>query len=182
MQFATQGQVSGTRGGHAISLQQLARDGVVLLGGLNGASGDRIQLRENLIENCNFADGVAQRRKSQIDAFIDENGIDAPPAETDPIEAPNPALQSAPVQGSLDLKQAGISTVIWCTGFIADFSWVQGLDLTDRGNPVHTGGVSSIPGLYFNGFPWLRNRASGLIYGGVRDSEHIASLITGGSQ
>ena len=34
MQFAAQGQVSGTRGGHTISLQQLARDGVVLLGGL----------------------------------------------------------------------------------------------------------------------------------------------------
>ena len=153
MQFAPQGQVSGTRGGHTISLQQLARDGVVLLGGLDGASGDHIQLGDNLVENCTFADGVSQRRKEQLDAFISKNGIDAPPAEPDPNDAPNPALLSAPVQDSLDLKQAGINTVIWCTGFTADFSWIQGSELTSRGIPVHTGGVSSIPGLYFNGFP-----------------------------
>ena len=182
MQFATQTQVSGTRGGHTISLQQLARDGVILLGGLKGASGDQIQMRENLIENCNFADGVAQRRKQQIDDYITTAGIDAPPAEIDPIEAPNLALLSAPVQDSLDLKRAGINTVIWCTGFTADFSWIQGLELDSRGTPVHANGVSSIPGLYFNGFPWLRNRASGLIYGGVRDGKHIASLITCGSR
>ncbi|MEE3142605.1 MAG: FAD-dependent oxidoreductase, partial [Chloroflexota bacterium] len=77
-----------------------------------------------------------------------------------------------------DLKQEGISTVIWCTGFIADFSWIHGLELTSQGAPVHTNGASSIPGLYFNGFPWLRNWASGSIYEGVRDSEHIASKIT----
>ena len=179
MQFAAQGQVSGTRGGHTISLQQLARDGVVLLGGLNGASGDQISLRENLVENCDFADGVSQRRKIQIDAFIEKNGIDAPPAVDDPVDVPNPDLLSALVRESLDLKQEGISTVIWCTGFTADFSWIQGLELTSRGVPLHTNGASSIPGLYFNGFPWLRNRASGLIYGGVRDSEHIASMIIG---
>ncbi len=178
MQFATQGQVSGTKGGHTISLQQLARDGVVLLGGLKGASGDRIQLLPNLVDNCNFADGVAQRRKIQIDDFIAKNGIDAPPAEADPVEAPNPDLLTAAVQDSLDMKQEGINTVIWCTGFTADFSWIQGLELTSRGTPVHTNGVSSIPGLYLNGLAWLRNRASGLIYGGVRDSEHIASMIT----
>jgi putative flavoprotein involved in K+ transport len=179
MQYAAQPQVSGTRGGHTISLQQLARDGVVLLGCLTGVSGDQISLRESLVENCDFADGVSQRLKVQLDAFIEKNGIDAPPAVDDPVDVPNQALRSEPVRESLDLKQEGISTVIWCTGFTADFSWIQGLELTSRGAPVHTNGVSSIPGLYFNGFPWLRNRASSLIYGGVRDSEHIASMITG---
>ncbi len=72
MQFAAQGQVSGTKGGHTISLQQLARDGVVLLGGLKGVSGDQLSLRENFVENCDFADGVSQRRKIQIDAFIEK--------------------------------------------------------------------------------------------------------------
>ena len=120
--------------------------------------------------------------KQQIDDYITTAGIDAPPEEIDPIEAPNLALLSAPVQDSLDLKRAGINTVIWCTGFTADFNWIQGLELDSRGTPVHANGVSSIPGLYFNGFPWLRNRASGLIYGGVRDGKHIASLITCGSR
>ena len=170
MQFAAQPQVSGTRGSHTISLQQLARDGVVLLGGLKGVSGDQISLMENLVENCDFADGVSQRRRVQLDAFMEKIGIDAPPAVADPVDAPNQALMSEPVRESLDLKQEGIGTVIWCTGFTADFSWIQGLELTSRGAPIHTRGASSIPGLYFNGFPWLRNRASGLIYGGVRYS------------
>ena len=69
---AAQGQVSGTNGGHTISLQQLARDGVVLLGGLKGVSGDQLSLRENLVENRDFADGVSQRRKIQIEAFIEK--------------------------------------------------------------------------------------------------------------
>ncbi|HAI99748.1 MAG TPA: FAD-dependent oxidoreductase, partial [Dehalococcoidia bacterium] len=52
---------------------------------------------------------------------------------------------AAPLRESLDLKQEGISTVIWCTGFTADFSWIHGLELTSRGAPVHTNGASSIP-------------------------------------
>ena len=177
MQFTTQPQVSGTKGGHTVTLQQLARDGVVLFGGLKGASRDQVQFRDDLKDNCDLGDGASQRAKQRIDDYIAQNGIDAPPAESDPVEAPNPDLISADPQKSLDLKQVGIKAVIWCTGFTADFSWVERLELDSHGTPVHSNGVSSIPGLYFNGFPWLRNRASGLIYGAVRDSEHIASLI-----
>tara|TARA_B100000745_G_scaffold169443_1_gene110884 strand:+ start:797 stop:949 length:153 start_codon:yes stop_codon:yes gene_type:complete len=42
------------------------------LGGLKGVSGDQLSLRENLVENRDFADGVSQRRKIQIDAFIEK--------------------------------------------------------------------------------------------------------------
>ena len=152
---------------------------MVLLGDLKGASGDWISLSENLIENCNFADGVSRRRKIQVDAFIEQKGIDAPPAVDDPVDAPSPDLLAELVRQSPELNQEGITIVIWCTGFTAVFSWIQDLDLTSRRAPVYIYGVSSIPGLYSNGLPWLRNRASGLIYGGVRDSEHIASMITG---
>ena len=182
MRFNTQVQISGTKGGHTVSLQQLARDGAVLLSGLKGVSGDRLLLRENLIDNCNFGDAESQRIKGVIDDYIEKARVDAPPAQGDPVESPNPALMSTPLRDSLDLKQAGINTVLWCTGFTADFSWIEGLEMDSRGTPVHTNGASSIPGLYFNGFPWLRTRGSGLIYGGVRDSKHIASLITGDSE
>ncbi|MCH2676484.1 MAG: hypothetical protein MK099_12275 [Dehalococcoidia bacterium] len=50
--------------------------------------------------------------------------------------------------------------------------------MTERGRPTHRDGISVIPGLYFVGFPWLRNRASGLIDGAVRDAEHISSAIS----
>ncbi|MEC8958901.1 MAG: hypothetical protein VYE35_04180 [Chloroflexota bacterium] len=44
MEFAPQPQVSGTRGGHAVILQQLAKEGVIMLGGMKGATGDVVTL------------------------------------------------------------------------------------------------------------------------------------------
>lgn len=176
MEFAPQPQVSGTRGGHAVSLQQLAREGVIMLGGMKGATGDVVTLEDNLRENCDQADAASRALKTRIDEYISRNGIHAPPAEEDPVDDPNPDIFASRKE-SIDLTNEGINTVIWCTGFTADFSWIKGLELTKRGRPAHRDGISDIPGLYFIGFPWLRNRASGLIYGAVHDAEHIASAI-----
>ena len=176
MEFAPQPQVSGTRGGHAVSLQQLAREGVILLGSMRGAAGDVVTLEDNLQENYDQADAASMAHKTRIDEYIEKNGIDAPSAEEDPVEDPNPNIFASHKE-SIDLTKEGINTVIWCTGFTADFSWIEGLELTKRGRPAHRDGISAIPGLYFIGFPWLRNRASGLIYGAVHDAEHIASAI-----
>ena len=177
MEFAPQPQVSGTRGGHAVSLQQLAREGVIMLGGMKGATGDVVTLEDNLRENYDQADAASLALKTRIDEYIAKNGIDAAPAEEDPVEDPNPDI-FAGHKDSIDLTKESINTVIWCTGFTADFRWIKGLELTERGRPAHRDGISTIPGLYFIGFPWLRNRASGLIYGAVRDAEHIASAIS----
>ena len=177
MEFAPQPQVSGTRGGHAVSLQQLAREGVIMLGGMKGATGDVVTLEDNLRENYDQADAASLALKTRIDEYITKNGIDAPPAEEDPVEDPNPDIFASHKE-SIDLTKESINTVIWCTGFTADFRWIKGLELTERGRPAHRDGISTIPGLYFIGFPWLRNRASGLIYGAVRDAEHIASAIS----
>jgi putative flavoprotein involved in K+ transport len=177
MEFAAQPQVSGTRGGHAVSLQQLAREGVIILGGMKGATGDVVTLEDNLLENYEQADAASTSLKTRVDEYIENNGIEAPPAERDPVEDPNPDIFASHKE-SIDLVKEGINTVIWCTGFTADFSWIKGLELTERGRPAHRDGISAIPGLYFIGFPWLRNRASGLIYGAVRDARHIASAIS----
>ena len=180
MEFAPQVQVSGTKGGHAVSLQQLAREGVIMLGGMKGATGDVVTLADNLRDNYDQADTASLALKTRIDEYIAKNEIDAPLAQEDPVEDANPDVFANPKE-SIDLKKEGINTVIWCTGFTADFSWIKGLELTERGRPAHRDGISVIPGLYFIGFPWLRNRASGLIYGAVRDAAHIASAIGDGS-
>ena len=48
----------------------------------------------------------------------------------------------------LDLKSAGINTVIWATGYRFDFSWVKVPVLDQDGRPVHKRGVTNYPGLY----------------------------------
>jgi putative flavoprotein involved in K+ transport len=46
------------------------------------------------------------------------------------------------------------------------------------GRPLHGNDVSTVlPGLYFLGFPWLRNRASGILPGVGADAALLAQGI-----
>ena len=47
----------------------------------------------------------------------------------------------------------------------------------DRGAPVHRGGVTAWPGLYFLGLPWQRTRGSAVLGWVGRDAEAIAGLV-----
>jgi putative flavoprotein involved in K+ transport len=78
----------------------------------------------------------------------------------------------------LDLYEAKISTIIWATGFQADFNWVHLPVLDSQGLPIHQRGISPVHGLYFIGFPWLISRKSGIIYGIEHDANYITSVIS----
>ena len=77
----------------------------------------------------------------------------------------------------LDLTQAGITTVIWATGFSVDYSWMKIDAFDDRGRPIHQRGVSVEPGVYFLGLPWQSRRGSSFIWGVWHDARHIAEQI-----
>jgi putative flavoprotein involved in K+ transport len=71
-----------------------------------------------------------------------------------------------------------VSNVIWCTGFVLDFSWIDLPVTGDYGFPVQERGVvSSQPGLYFVGLPFLHSLSSGLLGGVGRDAAHVANHI-----
>ena len=63
---------------------------------------------------------------------------------------------------SLDLAQAGINTIIWATGYAVDYSWLNVNAFNEQGRPQHQRGVSSEPGVYFLGLPWLSRRGQPL--------------------
>jgi putative flavoprotein involved in K+ transport len=181
MQYAPQPQISGTNGGHTVSLQSLARDGATLLGRADGFDGNTLKLVPNVRECAAFADAACAQIKGMVDGFIDAAGIDAPPAEPDPNEPPMPDLGGSDEIDEFDLAAAGVSTVIWCTGYQGDFSWIKHDILDERGVPHHDDGVGTIPGLYFAGFPWLSSRKSGILYGVTDDASRIAALIAASS-
>jgi putative flavoprotein involved in K+ transport len=112
-----------------------------------------------------------------IDDCIARSGIAAPPPEDDPADRPWADLAEVTAPRRLDLARAWIGTVIWCTGFGADFSWLRVPVLDEHGRPLHERGVSPVPGLYFVGLPWLYKRKSGIICGVEEDAAHIAGLI-----
>jgi putative flavoprotein involved in K+ transport len=163
--------ISGANGGHTISLQQLASDGVILLGRLRAVQGHRVQLARDLEPSMRFGDEISGRHRRSVDEHILRSGIDAAPPEPDPRDRPLTGVPSCPAE--LDLRAEGITSVIWCTGFAADVVWVPRPLRPRLGRPP-----STAPGLYSVGFPWLRSRKSGLLSGVDDDAEHVARRIT----
>jgi putative flavoprotein involved in K+ transport len=166
-------QVTGARGGHDINLHQFYRDGVVLLGRLLAYQDGKLLLAPDLQENLLKADRAEGELIKMIDRFIENTGIDAEQEErlalSDGFSAPQPL--------SIDLAEAGISTIIWACGYTFDFSMVR-LPVTDEyGFPITNRGITEHPGLYFLGMPWISKAKSGLFMGIAEDAAYIADRI-----
>ncbi|MFO7251230.1 MAG: MSMEG_0569 family flavin-dependent oxidoreductase [Actinomycetes bacterium] len=169
--------VTGRDGGRDIDLRAFARDGMRLYGHLTGITtgpgGTVLEFAGDLKENLDRADAVAEGIKDAIDAHIAANGIDAPaepryvPVWEPPADHPR----------TLDLAEAGITTVIWATGFTRDHRWIEVPVFDGRGDVVHWRGVTGCPGLYFLGLPWLHTWGSGRLEAVGRDAAYLADRI-----
>jgi putative flavoprotein involved in K+ transport len=171
--FAGKPHISGTRGGHTINLHQFARKGITLLGRLEGIEQGVITLAPDLHANLAAADRFEADFTRAIDAYVEATGMAAPP-ETLPAFTDGFAQ---PTQCELDLRRAGITNVIWATGYAFDFSMIRLPILDADGYPIQTRGVTAYPGLFFVGLPWLHDAKSGLIYGVSKDAAYIADQI-----
>lgn len=172
--FACIPHLSGTDGGHDISLRQLARHGVRLYGRLESARGATVSFRDDLDERLVFADSrFDEQFRPRFDAYIEAAGIDAPPDDRPPYDdfTPNTTTQ-------LDLDAEGIGTVVWATGYRLDFSWVDLPVLDEWGYPRHHRGVTTHPGLYAVGLPWLHSESSAALAGVGADAAHIVEHLT----
>jgi len=167
--------LSGGRGGHTLSYQQLARDGIRLLGRLVDVHEDRLWFGPDLPANIGYADRRAAGFRRAVDDYVTRVGIRAPAPDVDPAERPEPGSENSPE--ILSLRAEGISTVIWCTGFGPDTGWLHVPVLRPDGSPAHTRGITAFPGLYVAGYPWLSNRGSGILYGVAADAARIAQHI-----
>jgi putative flavoprotein involved in K+ transport len=134
---------------------------------------DRIVLVADLKENLAKADKFEADFVKQVDEYIASIGLDAP------IET-LPELRdayNADLIPELDLKSAGITSVIWATGYKFDFSLVKLPVFDEDGYPVQKRGVTEYPGLFFVGLPFLHTVKSGLLAGVGDDAAHVVSEI-----
>lgn len=166
--------LSGKNGGYSLDLHQFAKDGVVLLGRLTDAEGNHIFLAPDLMENLEKIDDFVTMVKTKIDEYIRNNHIEAEPA---PDESRLRNGYDAEIIEQVDLNAAGISTIIWATGYKFDFSWVKLPILDEYGYPMQTRGVTEYPGLYFLGLHFLYKRRSGLPWGVGEDAAYLADQI-----
>ena len=80
--------------------------------------------------------------------------------------------------GGLDLRRAGIATVIWATGFERPYSWLHVPVLDRQGEISQRRGVTSVPGLYVLGQRFQHTRHSNFIDGVRHDAAFVAHHLT----
>jgi len=168
--------VSGARGGHTVDFRDLAAKGITLVGRAEAYEDGMMRFAPDLAKNIAAGDADYLSVLDAADAYIAREGLDFPEEHEARIIGPAPQCAIKPVL-ELDLAKAGITSIVWATGYRLDFGWLN-LDVFDeKGRPAHQNGVSKVPGLYFLGLAWLSRRASPFIWGAWHDAKYVAEQI-----
>lgn len=168
--------VSGANGGHTVDFRDLADSGITLVGRANSFANGVMAFGSDLKENIRLGDENYLSLLAEADAYIAREGLDLPEEPEAHLLGAYPTSATDPLL-SLDLTAAGITSIVWATGFNVDYSWLQVDTFDDRGRPVHQRGVSTVPGVYFLGLPWQSRRGSTFIWGVWHDAKHLADQI-----
>ena len=168
--------VSGAYGGATVDFRTLATRGMTLVGRTESFKNGVMTFGADLADNIAQGDANYLSVLDEADAYVARTGIDLPAEPEARVFPPTPPNLKEPLL-SLDLKQAGITSIIWATGFSVDYGWLKVGALDEKGRPRHRRGVSTEPGVYFLGLPWLSRRGSSFIWGVWHDAKHIADQI-----
>ncbi|MEV0675028.1 NAD(P)-binding domain-containing protein [Actinosynnema sp. NPDC050436] len=170
---------------HPLSHHSLARLGVRLLGGLAGVAEDgaTVMFRDDLHANVAHAERGYREVLARIEGWVAaldpaERAAYPPPTPEPAWEPHRPLLESTP-PGSLSLRDNGITTVVWATGWSADFGWLRVEEvrrsLDARGFPDTC--ETTVDGFFWLGFDGLRTCSSGTVSGFPLDAAHIATRL-----
>jgi putative flavoprotein involved in K+ transport len=168
--------ITGAYGGHTIDFRRFAADGVTLLGRVEAAHHGIIDLAPDLAESVANGDATYASFLDRVDAHIERHALALPEDPDARAMLPDPPCIADPLQ-RLDVSADGIGAVIWATGYGVDFGWIDAPVLDARGEPVHRGGVTEVPGLYFLGLQWLSKMSSSFLSGVGDDAADLADHI-----
>ena len=168
--------VSGAYGGNTMDFRRLASEGVILVGRTDSCTNGVLSFAPNLVQNIDEGDAYYLSLLDEADAYVDANGLDLPeePSARSVVASSN--CINNPLR-TLDLKEAGVTTIIWATGYAMDYSWLQVDAFDTENNPDHQRGVSKEPGVYFLGLAWQSRRGSSFIWGVWHDAKYLADHI-----
>jgi putative flavoprotein involved in K+ transport len=168
--------VSGARGGYTIDFRCLAAEGITLLGRTESFNNGTMTFAPDLSDNIARGDANYLAVLDEADAYVLRNGLQLPEEMDARKIGPDPECVTNPVL-ELKLAAAGITSIIWATGFTSDYSWMKVDAFDEKGKPKHQRGVSSEPGIYFLGLSWQSRRGSAFIWGVWHDAKHLADRI-----
>jgi putative flavoprotein involved in K+ transport len=168
--------VSGAHGGHTVDFRDLAARGITLVGMTESFNDGTMTFCDDLAKNIADGDANYLALLDEADAYVAKNGLDLPEEPSARIFPPEPDCVTNPVR-ELDLAAANVTSIVWATGYTTDYSWLRVDAFDDDGRPAHRRGVSTEPGVYFLGLPWLSRRGSSFIWGVWHDAKYLADHI-----
>jgi putative flavoprotein involved in K+ transport len=169
-------QLVGTPDRSTLDLNTLSASGVELVGRLAAVRDGKALFSGGLRNLFALADLKMERLLDTFDewALTQPGGVDAAP-----VERFEPTRMPTSSRLSLDLSSGEIKTIVWCTGFHPDYSWLHVPVVDTKGYLRHDGGVVDAPGLYALGLPVLRRRKSTFIHGAEDDARDIVEHLVG---
>lgn len=168
--------VSGAHGGRTVDFREFADRGMTLLGRAASFDAGVMRFNGDLLTNIAEGDKNYLSVLRMADAYALANGLEMPLEPEAHQIGPMPDCATHPL-AELDFAAAGITAIVWATGYALDYGWLQVKAFDEKGKPSHDKGVSKMPGVYFLGLPWLTRRASPFIWGVWTDADYLAEHI-----
>lgn len=168
--------VSGAHGGETVDFRRFAERGISLVGLTQSFKEGKLSFASNLADNIEKGDANYLSLLKEADAYVERNGLDLPPEPEAHVIGPDPQCMTNPIL-ELDLADAGVTSIIWATGFAVDYSWLKFDIFDEHGRPFHQRGISDESGIYFLGLPWQSRRGSSFIWGVWYDAKYISDHI-----
>jgi putative flavoprotein involved in K+ transport len=161
-------QLAGGPDGRGLDLDVLRRTGVRPVGRLRALDGTTAKFADDLADTVAAAQRRLDRLLADIDAYA---GAAAGPPD------PPPVIRVPASPSTMDLRQAGISSVVWATGYRPWYPWLKVPVLDADGRIRHRRGVTEVPGLYAIGLRFQCRRNSTFVDGARHDAAHLADEI-----
>ena len=168
--------VSGANGGRTVDFRRFAAGGMKLVGMTGAVEDGVLHFADDLAQNIANGDKNYLSVLDEADAYVDKNGLDLPLEPSARDSWPDPDCLTNPIR-TLNLKDAGIKTVIWATGYVQEYGWLDADVFDAQGKPQHKRGVTDQQGIYFLGLPWQSRRGSSFIWGVWHDAKFVADHI-----
>lgn len=160
---------------HLVGPRRLAREGVTLVGRLEALDEARAVFAGDANLWLREGDDAVAAFKQRFDAHAATLDEPLPEDDADPEEP-----RDVPAVDELDLRRAGVGTVLWANGWRPDYSWIELPIFDEHGWPRQTRGCAELEGLYFVGLHWLHKRKSTLLVGVAEDAAHVAGRLAAG--
>ena len=171
-------QLVGTPERSTLDLNALTDIGVELVGRFSAMREGKALFSGGLRNVCRLADLKMHRLLNTIDEWATDNGADGDadaPHRFEPTRVPD----APPLEIDLQSSNSGgdIRSILWATGYRADYSWLDLPVLDHKGRLRHEGGIVTVPGVYALGLNFLRRRKSSFIHGAEDDARDLTGHL-----